>query len=230
MSIKHIKRSLLDFFLPRLCPTCSFKLKLNESVICDNCLKEIKVTPPKRIENEFEKKFRLDKHIDGFHPAFVFETQGNLQKLIHELKYEKNFLTGKFLGRLTAQRIKKTVDAWQPEIIIPVPLHSLKKAERGYNQSFYIAKGLGSFFNLPVVSNSVKRIRYTESQTTMTLLERKENVKDKFQVKKVGAIKRKKIMLIDDVITTGATVSELASQLKKDGASRVFAASVAIAD
>ena len=64
----------------------------------------------------------------------------------------------------------------------------------------------------------------------MTLLERKENVKDKFQVKKVGAIKRKKIMLIDDVITTGATVSELASQLKKDGASRVFAASVAIAD
>jgi len=113
---------------------------------------------------------------------------------------------------------------------MPVPLHSLKKAERGYNQSLYITKGLSIESRIPFSNRTLKRIRFTFSQTTMTLKERQENVREAFKIAHSGKIKGKNILLIDDVITTGATVSECGKALLNAGAGKVYAASAAIAD
>ena len=115
-------------------------------------------------------------------------------------------------------------------MVIPIPLHHLKKAERGFNQSYYIAKGISSQTSIAVKSNIIKRMRFTQSQTTMTLKEREENVEGAFKVRKTENVKGKSVLLVDDVMTTGATINECGKVLLEAGANKVYAVSVALAD
>ena len=115
-------------------------------------------------------------------------------------------------------------------MLLPVPLHQLKKAERGYNQSLYIAKGLSKLLKIPLGVRIFQRKRYTQSQTSMNFIERQENIKEAFNIKSDKKIKGKNILLVDDVITTGATISECGKVLLNGGANRIYAASIAIAD
>lgn len=119
---------------------------------------------------------------------------------------------------------------WQIDLILPVPLHSLKKAERGFNQSFYLAKGMSKALNIPVSQSILKRKRYTESQTQKNLVERTENMLEAFQIKNEKKVKGKNILLIDDVITTGATIRECGKILQASGAGNIYAASIALAE
>jgi ComF family protein len=168
--------------------------------------------------------------IREFYSPFVFEKDKELQHAIHALKYDKKFPVGIFLGKVLAAEIKSSKTNWKFDLIIPIPLHQLKKAERGYNQAYYIAKGVGKIFKVKVSDRIVKRIKYTESQTTMNLNEREENISGAFKVKWNTQVRGKNILLLDDVITTGATISECGKILLEAGASKVYAASVAIAD
>lgn len=222
--------SFFDFFLPRFCPACKIKLNENEKVVCPLCLSKIKLADQNRIKNEFQRKFLNKNIISNFTSLYVFEKDKELQHIIHELKYNKKFLVGTFLGRQLANSIKNRIINWNISIIIPIPLHHLKKAERGFNQSFYIAKGLSKELNIPVGNKIVKRKRFTQSQTTMTLKEREENISDAFSLKRNENLSGKNILLIDDVITTGATISECGKVLLDVNANGVYAASIAIAD
>ena len=221
---------ILDFFLPRFCPSCKIKLLPAEKFICLSCLNKIKKIDGTRLKFEFNKKFYNQKIISGFTSLYLFEKDKELQDLIHSLKYNGKFLTGAFLGKLLGKKIKKELLAWDINLILPVPLHQLKKAERGYNQSFYISKGLSGEVNIPIYSKIIRRIKYTQSQTRMNFLERQKNIEEAFKVKNKKKIKGKNILLIDDVITTGATISECGRILLNSGAKSVYAASVAIAD
>jgi len=126
-----------DFFLPRLCPGCDKKLTSNEDVICVDCLQSILITDNERLQIEFNKNFRSAQVIEDFYSKFVFETDKTLQHIIHALKYKQRYKIGYFLGRILAPGIQ--TKKWQIDIIVPVPIHRLKKAERGFNQSDYIA-------------------------------------------------------------------------------------------
>ncbi|MEO8398755.1 MAG: ComF family protein [Ignavibacteriaceae bacterium] len=221
---------LIDFFLPRFCPSCKKNLNENEKYVCQNCLDNIKLADESRLNKEYQRKFFEKNIISEFTSLYVFEKDKELQHIIHSFKYAKKFLIGKFLGELAANHLKEKINNWKIDLIIPIPLHNLKKAERGYNQSFYIAKGLSKILNIPVSENSVKRIKFTESQTTMTLLERQENIGEAFLIKNKKKIEGKNILLIDDVITTGATISECGKILLESRAKKIYAASVAIAD
>ncbi len=223
-------RVLLDYFLPRICVSCSSKLSLSEDTLCNKCLGNILKAEENRIKFEYQKKFSKDGVITDFFSLFVFEKDGELQKAIHSLKYEKKFGVGIFFGKLLANGLKTSRPIWQFDTIIPIPLHQLKKAERGYNQAYYISHGIKKELNKKINTKSVRRVKYTQSQTTMNLIERKENISGAFKVKKVSAIKQKNILLIDDVITTGATNTECGIQLLNAGANKIYAASVAIAD
>ncbi|MCL6098473.1 MAG: ComF family protein [Bacteroidetes bacterium] len=183
-----------------------------------------------RLKNEYERKFLSQNIIADFISLFVFEKDKELQHVIHELKYSGKFSLGKYLGRLIAQELGERITEWKIDLIVPVPLHHLKRAERGYNQSDFIAKGIGAELKIPVQTNLLKRNRFTETQTTLSLDERKENVKDAFSLKRKKRIPNKNILLIDDVITTGATTAECGRILLQNGASKVYIASVAIAD
>jgi ComF family protein len=222
--------SFFDFFLPRFCVSCSTKLNPSEDSFCVNCLNKIEIASAERINHEFERKFKDDKIISDFFSLFVFEKDGELQHGIHALKYSNRFKVGIFLGVLLGRKVRELNQIWKIDFVIPIPLHHLKKAERGYNQSYYIAKGVNLILNCKLKENAVKRVKYTESQTTMNLSERKENIAEAFKVRRMKTLQGKNILLIDDVITTGATITECGNILLESGANKIYAASVAIAD
>ncbi len=222
-------KEVFDFILPRFCATCKKKLKTNEEVVCYDCLREIKTVSDEKIAFAFGNKFRESSIITEFSSLYLFEKDKPVQELIHQLKYRQKFLIGKFIGSNLGRSLKRKSADWQLDLIVPVPLHHLKLAERGFNQSFYIAKGLESVLKIKVENNSIKRKRYTQSQTTMGIEEREQNIKDAFSIKKAEKIKNKNILLIDDVITTGATIRECGKLLLDNGANKVYAASGALA-
>jgi competence protein ComFC len=222
--------SFFDFFLPRLCASCKNKLKPHEAAVCSDCLNRIKLADNERLHFEYLRKFAADKFITDFFSLYVFEKDKELQHIIHALKYDRKFLTGKVLGEKVGSYIGNKVKEWKIDFIIPIPLHPLKKAERGYNQSFFISKGLSKAVNIPLKNHFIKRKRFTLSQTTMNFEERQKNIHNAFKVRNGKHLKEKNILLVDDVITTGSTISECGRVLLEGGADKIYAASVAIAD
>ena len=213
---------IFDFFLPRFCPGCNKKLLANEKLVCSQCLNSILIADAVRLQYEYDRKFNSEKIIEDFYARYVFETDKTLQHIIHALKYQKKFRLGIFLGEILSEGIKSR--NWQIDLIIPVPIHHLKKVERGYNQSDYLAKGF------PYSTKSLKRIKHTESQTQLHINERAINVANAFKVRNSKKIKNKNILLVDDIITTGATTQECGKALVNGGAKSVYACSIGIAE
>ncbi len=119
---------IFDFFLPRICPACNQKLKHSEEIICDSCFDKLKLTPESLIEEEYHKKFSVKKYISDFHPLFIFEKDREIQHIIHALKYNRHFRVGIYFGKIIGNQIKDKLDNWKIDLIIPVPLHKLKKS------------------------------------------------------------------------------------------------------
>lgn len=224
--INHI----LDFFLPRICISCQSLLIEYEHIVCKQCCDSISKVSIELLESEFKRKFEKENIITEFLSLYLFEKDKTLQKIIHDFKYNGNFKTAFFLGELVGSNFKNEILKWKADLIIPVPLHHLKKADRGYNQSYYISKGISKITGITVSSKVLKRIRNTPSQTELNLEERQENVRNAFKVKKLSSIRSKKLIIVDDVITTGATVTECGKELLRNGASKVYALSVALAE
>ncbi len=227
---KGIFTRIFDFFLPRICASCNQKLNPQEEIICDKCFDKLKLTPESLIREEYHKKLSVKKFINDFHPVFVFEKDKEIQHIFHALKYNRHFRAGIYFGKIIGHQIKEKIEAWEIDLIVPVPLHRLKKAERGYNQSEFIARGISIQTGLSWNKNIIKRIKYTMTQTHLTAEQRQINVKGAFKVKRKEAVKGKNILLVDDVITTGSTISECAHQLKLADAKNIYATSVAIAE
>lgn len=226
----NILTEFFDLFLPRICPACKNKLESKEEYICSTCLNKILPADNTRIKFEFQKKFSSKGIISGLTSLYVFEKDKELQRIIHSMKYENNFMIGEALGILLGDKLIKDIHELNFDLIIPVPLHRLKKSERGYNQSYYISKGVNRKLKLELDKRSVRRIKYTYTQTSMKIQKREKNISGAFKVVNAENIAGKNILLIDDVITTGATVSECGRELRDIGAGKIYAASLAIAD
>ena len=219
---------IFDFFLPRFCPGCNKKLLVDENPVCTDCLISILMADEQRLEDEYNRNFSSAKVIKDFYSRFVFEADKTLQLILHALKYQKKFKLGMFLGGLLSEGVK-TLN-WQIDMIVPVPIHHLKKVDRGYNQSDYIVKGLCKSLNIPYSTKLIKRTRHTESQTRLGMDQRALNVANAFRVRNPKEIIGKNVLLVDDVITTGATIQECAKALINGGAQSVYASSIAIAN
>ena len=226
--MKFALNTLFDFFLPRFCPGCNKKLSSKEQPVCSECLSSILIADDFRLQFEYDKKFTTEKIIKDFYARYVFETDKTLQDIIHALKYKKQFKLGTFLGEILSEGVKNL--NWQFDLIVPVPIHPLKKAERGYNQSDYIVKGLSKSLGIPYSTKLLKRTKHTESQTHLAMTERAKNVANAFKVKNPELIKGKSFLLVDDVITTGATTQECGKALVNSGAKTVYACSIGIAE
>jgi len=222
--------ALFDILLPRICPGCDCKLTAEERFVCNDCLNKIEMVNSESQHYNFAKIFIPKKFVTGFIALYHFEKDKELQKIIHALKYNQKFLLGIFLGEMLGQTYQNLFNDWKIDLILPVPLHHIKKAERGYNQSQFIVKGINKVLNTDVKVNILRRKRFTQSQTHLNQHEREENVCGAFGVKNPKYITGKSILVIDDVITTGATINECAKVLLDNGALKVYSASVAIAD
>ncbi len=228
LPIVELGKNLADFLFPRECLHCGKLLNTAENFLCENCSDNLTETNETLLCSEYERKFLNGNIIKDFYSAFVFVKGSPIQSLIHGVKYGGKFGAGKFLGEIVARKGKNKIEEWNADFIVPVPLHPVKKAMRGYNQSFYLAKGVSE--NSAVKVNKVLvRKKFTISQTTLSKKERERNVSDAFGLKRFAKIGNEKIILIDDVITTGSTVLAAAKILKDNGAKEIFALSVAIA-
>jgi ComF family protein len=162
------------------------------------------------------------QHVQGIRSACLFE--GTLREAIHRFKYRNMRALAQPLGGLL-------VDAWHPlsqaiEVLVPVPLHRRRLRERGYNQSHLLALRLGAATGVPVVGDTLRRVRYTASQTHLGTLERRENVANAFAVAD-DRLRGKRVALVDDVCTTGATIEACGAALMAEGVGSVWALTVA---
>ena len=228
--MKKSIRAFFDVILPRKCSGCNEVLQSDEVSICNNCLKSIKPIDEDLIRQEFEKDFKHSTIISNFTSLYVFEKDLILQKIIHGIKYQNQFNSAVTFGKLFAEKHRELLEEWSIDLIIPIPLHHLKKAERGFNQSDFFAKGISKQSGIKLSTTAVKRIRYTESQTGFNRKKREENMENAFKVKKEKLVDGKNILLVDDVLTTGATIRECGKALLNSGANQIFAGSIAVAD
>jgi len=227
---KLLIRSFMDFIFISECEICGKYLEDSRVIVCKECLSKIERVDRFDIERKFEEKFAggfISKAFSCFH----FEENTIVQKLIHEMKYNNKRSIGKILGEILGSSIRDEHDFITADALLPVPLHKIRKRERGYNQSELIALGVSKVIGVKVIDDLLVRVRNTQTQTKLNLHERKENVKDAFKVKSKykDFVVGKKFIVVDDVITTGSTVIECAKVLKQNGAEKIYALSVAVA-
>ena len=198
--------------------------------VCPDCWSSIQVvTRDLPLYEETMGKLADTGVVDGLVTLFVFEKGSALQNIVHALKYRGIESLGRELGMRIGQRMK----TWgvTGDVLIPIPLHRAKLRERGFNQSRLIAEGISIETGIPLSTRIVRRRKYTVSQTTLSLDEREANVAAAFEVprKRVSDAAGRTIVLVDDIITTGATIKACAGELVKAGAKGVVAASAALA-
>lgn len=157
-------------------------------------------------------------HLDVARAAAVYAPP--LRRIIHAFKYWGHTRLAHPLAEYMAGRVRQ--DALHVDVIIPVPLHPRRKRQRGYNQAELLARRLGRAFRLPVQAEVLERVRPTLPQVTLSLRERMENVKGAFRCVDRARVAEKRVLLIDDVMTTGSTLEACAAALKEAGARRVW--------
>jgi ComF family protein len=188
------------------------------------------VTKHLPLYRETRAKLLSEGNIHDLVSCFIFEKEGSFQHIAHALKYNEY----KSLGENLGMRIGEIMKEWNLEIdiLIPVPLHCIKHRERGYNQSEFIAYGIASIINKPVILNAVRRTRYTKTQTKLNVEERRKNLEYAFELipHSSNALAGKKCLLVDDVITTGATTNSCARAILTARAAKIIAASAALAE
>jgi len=193
---------------PDVCYACGGRLIKTEQVVCLECLHALPKT--------FFQKDRVNlvsQRLAGRIPfeeaaaIYFYAKRGRLQKLIHLLKYKSKYEVGLRLGQEIGRIIWQETQWQQIDYLIPVPLHPKKIKKRGYNQSMAIAEGISDKTNLPILGNAIGRRIDNVSQTKKASVHgRWENVKDIFEARNVKGLKGKHLLIIDDVVTTGATM------------------------
>jgi ComF family protein len=219
---------LISLIYPRLCQVCENSLFRNEQVICMKCRHHL---PRIRFEdntaNPAAQVFWGRTPLRFVFTAFYYNKGNAVQQLVHRLKYRGNKETGLFLGGEIGKQIVKTNGYDDIDFIIPVPLHPKKQKQRGFNQSEIIARGIARETNIPLNNKLLCRTSFTATQTRKSKYERWKNVESIFEVRDENAIRGKHILLVDDVITTGATLEACALSLLLTEGVRVSIAAIA---
>lgn len=225
--LQSVAEGLQQLVFPNICLCCGQEVVRRERHVCTFCLFErFEDANP---ENEVSAAgVLLPDGVVCQHALWTFDKGGMLQDLMHYLKYERLTAVGSQLGQVLARRVREHPEIGtrlvrDNPILVPVPLHYLKFRKRGFNQSFYIARGISRVLELPVCAiDAVVRRKYTLSQTGFTLSRRIKNMEDAFRVRRPEAFAGRGVIIVDDVFTTGATSFELARTLLDGGASYVM--------
>lgn len=167
--------------------------------------------------------------IEAASSYLYFRKKSGVQKILHELKYRNHESLGKLMGRMHASQLIDCKEFQDIDLVMPIPLHPRKFRERGYNQAALLADGYAEVLNAHLDLKTLQRKAYTDSQTRKSRYQRYENMKGVFVLKNAEKIKDKTILLVDDVVTTGATIESSAEILLAAGAKHVLVASTAVA-
>lgn len=199
---RTIFSAFVDFIWPPKCLICSNGLENEKRFICDECAKGIILFPPRKGENQM---------------FIVGSYENSMREAIHKFKYGGKIALRKYFSILINDCIEKNNVLEKIDIIIPVPLFPTKKRERGFNQSEILANQIGEKWGLPVLSKNLCRTKWTRPQSELNHIQRKKNIIGAFKLKDKNLIEGKRILLVDDIVTTGATVNECSKVLRRDG-------------
>lgn len=220
----------LALVYPRICACCGNSLWKYEEVICTSCLFHLpKTTFHLESDNPVSKLFWGRVPVENAAAFLCFNKGGYVQSLIHQLKYKGRKDIGIFLGNRYGLILSEVLPFQSINIILPVPLHHRKQLKRGYNQSEQIAMGISQAMKKNLVVSSLIRTKATETQTRKSRLQRWENVKEIFVVQNTDILVNQHVLLVDDVITTGATLESCIISLSKIPGCRISVAALATA-
>ena len=205
--MKSALKDFLNLMFPSLCIVCGENLQKQEQQICISCLHGIPKTNYHLVSNNpIEKRFWGKVPINRGTSFFFFQKGSPFQKILHSLKYRNNQEIGELLGKYAAVELLDSADFSSIDVIIPVPLHPKKYKSRGYNQSECIGKGLSKILEKPIDTTTLIRTRENTTQTKKTVFERYENTEGIFILQNKNILTGKHVLLVDDVLTTGATL------------------------
>lgn len=234
--MRKLTESFLNILYPRRCPLCHEILKDQDSVICEKCRDTLhpieeprcfKCGKPVEEGEEYCPDCTKRKHyFDRGRGIFIYDER--MRRSMVRYKYYGCREYGDFYSRAMCLYGKKELALWKPDIIVPVPIHRAKERRRGFNQAAYLAERIGRYTGIPTDLTLIAKVQKTRSQKKLTALQRQENLKNAFRVQR--SVKGKKILVVDDVYTTGSTMDAMARCLKEKGASQVYFLTVCIGE
>ena len=223
-------KSLINLLFPRVCAACGTLLLEGEDTVCTTCRFLLPKTGyEQHSDNPLAQIFYGQMPFNAVMAEFFFSKTGKVQHLIHGLKYHHCRENGIFLGQEIGKSLLQASDYQGIEFIVPIPLHPKKEKRRGYNQSHVIAEGISEIMNIPIAENCLVRRVFTDTQTKKSREDRWQNVKDIFEVKNPEKLKGKHVLLVDDVLTTGATLLSAGKSLLQVEGIKISVATAACA-
>ena len=215
-------------YFPKNCPACGRPLRLFGANICGRCSQNLPETHFfEAPNNPIEKIFYGRLPISAGAAAWYFHKNSALQALLFQLKYKSNKEVGLFIGKQMGALLAASERFASIDALIPVPLHPQAHSKRGYNQAALICEGIGQVWHKPVLTSAIARTKHTSTQTKQTRAERWDNMENAFTIKDPISINGKHLLIIDDVITTGATIEACGKTLLTINNVRVSVAAAA---
>jgi len=227
---------LTHLLFPQVCVVCRKTLTASEQQLCSACLTDFAPFPDplaggQAVIRSVNSHFGLGAIPSAAWGLYPYRSNGALHDALHAMKYEGLFPLGRLFGRWLGELVQSAGGPGEVVAIVPVPLHPLKRIERSYNQSEAIASGMAEVLDLPVVEDAIERSAYTGSQTGLGITERRKNMAGVFRpVTRNSRRISGRVVLVDDVLTTGATMVAAASALKEAGVDEVAFAVVAVTE
>lgn len=226
--IKSLIDPLLHFVYPELCIACDVRHPVQGSGFCIECISELPFTSfHTECENIVDKHFWGRVKIEKATALLYFQKGELVQEMLHKLKYKNDKKVGQVLGRRFGVELVEANFLEDIDVLIPVPIHKSKLAKRHYNQSEVLADAISEIANIPVENKIIVKAKNTSSQTDKSRANRLENLLGSFQLIDTEKVKGKHVLIIDDVLTTGATV-EAVAQLLAEVTDRISVAVVAV--
>jgi ComF family protein len=218
-------------FFPDICPVCERLLVKGEKHICSECLSDLPLSYFwNSRENPASVLLRGYLPMQRVSTLMIYRKESRWKNVLYEFKYSGNKHIGRYLAQILTEKLKCGGNLESIDVIIPVPLHPLKRWKRGFNQAAVIAGEISRISGIPVNDNLLRRGRYSVSQTLKDKGERSKGVKGAFFVKDGHKIAGKHILLVDDVLTTGATAGECGSLLMEAGDVKLSFAALAFVE
>ena len=207
IQIAQPAKDFLHLFFPHICAGCGSDVLGKDAVTCVACLEALPLTNfHLHAENPAEKIFRGRLPITAASSLLYFSKDSLVQRLLHALKYRGQTRLGYLLGTMLGAALAASPLFETVELLVPLPLHASKEKKRGYNQAMILCEGISHAMGIPVCVQAVAKLSHTETQTHKNRIERWQNMEGRFVVKAPDLIQHKHVLLIDDVMTTGATL------------------------
>ena len=214
---------LLNLISPDACVVCGARLGIEEEVLCTSCNLHLPRTffAAQGTDNPMARRFWGRIPIERAAALFYYEAGSEVSRIIHQLKYNDRPEIGEVMGHMAAEEFAADGFFEGIDFIIPVPLARKRQRQRGYNQSEAVARGVAAVTGLPIVCNAVERISFKESQTHKSLRERMENVEDAFRLTGKTSLQNCHVLMVDDIVTSGATICSCVKPMLAAGGLRV---------